>query len=263
MSQHKAPEASEVDDEGGLPGYCAKAPSAFMREVAKIALVRGDTLGEIARARGSDLTHMISGHFKSQRPHAATRAWYAQRYEIDKAYEALIEGRGLKKDDLDLVNSMIERYYGTNRFEKGTLEALRAVRVEHPDVYRKALEAFALERYRSSRGLHKGTGMHGTEMVRIAPAWTGRAEDVAFADALLPQLDLRARSRMVTPVEGVLSGIASRLHDGGCTDAQIDSVIEIVRPMLREKGHDLTIAEAALAETLAILRDPKRGRKKS
>jgi hypothetical protein len=241
-------------EEAGLAKAKGYAPSPFMREVAALALACGDSYTSLAEAKGYQHISTVSGHFESPRPHVKTREWYAKRYGIGEEYAALVEGRPLSEDRFRHWAALIESWYwipgAPSRFEHGTREKLRAAGEERPQVYRRAVEAFALERYREDAGLYP---RGGKRIISIGPGWYGLPSDRAFVETLREVLDLTSCVRRKPNVDGVLSGIASRLHDGGCTDAQTDAVLEVVRTMLRANGQDLTVAEVVLNETRAIL----------
>jgi hypothetical protein len=239
LRKYKDHEGDLGGGEAGLPWAVTNAPSAFMREVARIAIARGDSLGRIGRAKGN-ATHVISGHFERD-PRDATRAWYSTHYGIGEEYAALVEGRPLSDERLQYWTAIVERDYGIARVETGTIERLRAAQAKSPATHRKAVEAFALERYRGDAGIYKGAGKHGTSLVNVAPGWIGKAEDVAFVREMRSALDLIACRRKALPVDGVLSAVALRLRECAFTPAQVDAVLEVVRAMLRANGHDIAM----------------------
>lgn len=247
----------EGDGEVGLPWAIANAPSPFMREVARIANARGDSLGKIGKAKGS-ATNVISGHFDRE-PREATRAWYAEHYGIGEEYAALVEGCPFSDGRLRHWTMIVEREYSTVRFKQGTLASLRAAWAARPKVYCKAIEAYALDWYREYTGIYKGSGRFGTMVVHVGPGWLGRPSDVAFVREMRPAIDLVRYRRQSPPVDRVLSEIALRL-DGNLSGTQTNAVLEVVRAMLRANGHDLTYAEALLSDTLAALRQPQEGK---
>jgi hypothetical protein len=248
MAQPQADQASV-----GLEKAAAEAPSALMREFARIASAERLTLGQLARRLnrrdGTALKHInVTRHFETPRPREATIASYAAVLGVSASYVTFVRGDPIPRPD---VREALRRATGelrskASQFRKNA--SLRAAKlisqtVESDDVEAERMaRVFALAQMRAQFGVvDNRAAKHPNEAAIIGPALT------ALADYLRPRIDLLsevaggARDGRLLELQSVLRN----LFQGAARD-DIGQVIAFVVGLLRRRGSDTSLMEDSL-----------------
>jgi hypothetical protein len=236
----------------GLQGAAYGAPSPVMKEIARIALIKGLTCGEIAREYNRRhrtkalLARNVSRHFDSEKPRPETLNFYAKLLGISDVYLRLLESCELPNRVTAEANARAYRelLLRMGEFTSGTREAFEQAFERLEETSRSRLAAaFRLAEYRDRFELLDDRAARHPEFVsRFGQPLA------AFAHELLPDMNLFKRVR-----KNVDHRLFQVWYDlgflfAGDSAAEADHVIAFTVGLLRARGVDTTRMEATLRE---------------
>jgi hypothetical protein len=243
-------------EEVGLEWAATEAPSEVMRELARIAVAKGFSLGELARRLnkqdGTSLTAVnVSRHFDSVSPRTPTLESYAKVLGVSKAYLGLLERRPPGSPDVKaaLLGAARLLLLRGAEFKKGAVESACA-RVNDLVQQSDTAEAAELARtvilaeQRAQHGINdENSAAHPDFAARFGPLLT------AFAAAVSPRIDLFSAALKNADMRLARVWIELGWLFRGDAVQDLDQVIAFIVGLLRRRGVKTSKMEEALERT--------------
>jgi len=235
---HRSPGPAAGDEDTGdsprrsnaLEHYREHAPSAAMREIARVAVSRGLRQESLAKLLGHQPA-AIARHFASKSPHEATVRKYADLLGVEPAYLTLVSDEVISADQATKAHDRLS--WSLDRAAPDLVAgAIREFwKYYHrltPEARKKLLTAVAIANYRAEAApntLHYESG------------WPARIPWLVqeLARNIQPDFDLKARLREGGPPTNLLYSIwQSALTFFSPEEAEV--LVDVVRAMLRAKN---------------------------
>lgn len=252
---------------GPLQEAVRNAKSDVMREIAQIAVAKGVSQEDLARATFVT-TPALKKHFARENPHPQTVERYARALKISEAHLKLVSGGSLtsaeQREAQERLAWCLER--ARPAFKDGTLQALKQ-HIASLDVasQRRLLEAFALKDFQARTAGHA---------ISFNAGWPPKVPWPLqeFARELLPAFDLKKHLRPVTEPADFLSGLwlfAAQVMSLESSDKLVGYVTSLLESESIDHKHMDEYLKTRRAEFLAnpkayrIKSNPKSEEKKS
>lgn len=149
----KKTKTMHIPRETPLQQFAKDAPSVFMREVARLALVRSLNQESLARMLNIASAN-VRRYFEAKRPKPQTIKQFADLLAIDEQYLRLLRNEPLLDEELGETEQRVLYEVRTSGFKANAVAAVRDfLRSESAQVREKVLAAYLLAQHRVENGL--------------------------------------------------------------------------------------------------------------